>query len=167
MKELITPTVIAIREQLMEYFKGTCIERFTTNGSVRLRGDGSPQRYAYQRREFELALPSILWISDVPILSLNRNPESILFHSTLDRSPQFRAIKGEVNKFMHNYLAGVQVSYEPEKIGKKDDSELLTATIRETPRVQPEGTLSTYATYGTTLTSITMAWDETFTGIPF
>ena len=38
--KVLDKTVMAIREELMSYFKGTCVQRLVTNSSVYLQSSG-------------------------------------------------------------------------------------------------------------------------------
>lgn len=107
-------TTMAIRERLMEYFKGTCVEQFTENSNIRIRSrirDGSAS-YQYLRREQENRQPSVLLLGELPILTLQKAPEQAVFNTRLlTRSPQLREINKELKDFMQKYLSGVEVKH--------------------------------------------------------
>jgi hypothetical protein len=113
-KELgLKATTMAIREVLMEYFKGTCIERLTDNHSVRLiNGISSRGEYQYIRREQENQRPMIVMLNNIPIATVQHAPEKIIFHQrVLTRSPEFREIYKELKLFMDKYLVGVEAKH--------------------------------------------------------
>lgn len=159
-------TVMAIREEMMNYFKGTCVDRVTDNRNVhltRLPSDRLP--YQYQRIEQERKRITGLYVADVLLFTLQLEPDRVLFGKELDRSPQLREVKKAVDKFMERYLAGVSRDYydgtPPQEV---DDSELLTTRPRtrgrdmfdmyeEAMREYPQPRFSFSADNMTTMTS--------------
>lgn len=109
----IEVTTMAIRETLMEYFKGTCVERLTENSSVRLRNiPASERQYQYQRREYENKKPMTVMLGGLPIATVQKAPEQIKFHDkVLTRSPQLREVYRRLQHFMDKYLQGVEVKH--------------------------------------------------------
>lgn len=105
----IDATIMALREELMQYFKGTCIHRLTTADNIswrqaRLQG-GNLHRY--QRDQYESKNEKILFLGGVPILTVKHTPDIVIFHKTLERSEQLRAIKVGLEEFFNNFLRGV------------------------------------------------------------
>lgn len=103
-------TLLSIRETLMEYFKGSCVQKVTSNSNVRLNimqiSEATPQRWW---RSFES--PCLLLLSEVPIATLGKNPDTITFHvDVVRRSPQLRQIRGRLDKFLSEYLPGVAIA---------------------------------------------------------
>lgn len=132
-------TVMAIREEMMNYFKGTCVDRVTANRNVRLtRLPSDRLPYQYQRLELERKRITGLYVADTLLFTLQLEPDRVLFGKELDRSPQLREVKKAVDKFMERYLAGVNRDYydgtPPQEV---DDSELLTTR----PRIRGSGTV--------------------------
>lgn len=110
----IQTTVMALREQLMEYFKGTCIERFTENTNIRFINASTRGRanFSYLRREAENQRPMIVMLGGLPIMTVQRAPEVAVFHATLlTRSPQLRQVYQELKVFMDKYLGGVETKH--------------------------------------------------------
>jgi hypothetical protein len=102
--------VMAIREMLMEYFKGTCVRRVTDNHNVTLQSIQKSSNYYFERRENEIKNPVLLYVSNVPILTLSKEPETLTLHlGTLERSKELREVRIELEKFMHDYLRGVRI----------------------------------------------------------
>lgn len=108
----VQTTVMAIREELMNYFKGTCVERVTTDRNIRTVGLGATRGYYYLRRQTENESPRLLLIGDVPIATLRLSPDRVTFHrGSLSRSKQLREVYALLEEFMHDYLAGVGKEY--------------------------------------------------------
>lgn len=106
-------TLMAIREELMVYFKGDCIERLVESDSVRILENGysdSTRPYFFERRERELQNSSTLRLKGVAIAQLGHNPERLVFETdTMKRSPQLRKLRTEMEQFMGLYLGGVKI----------------------------------------------------------
>lgn len=116
---LVKLTVMAIREEIMQYFKGGCVEKLTQNTNVRLRRVHSDVNYNYERLEMDIHRPSRIWIGQVPIMSVESAPDKMTFHKvTLSRSKQFRRIMQELEEFASKYLQGVERIYEDATITK-------------------------------------------------
>lgn len=145
----INITLIAIRELLMEYFKGDCIERVTDGGNVMIhfeQGHGRAGRwYASFKR------PGYLMLSDVVLARLGQEPDTIEFQRVMARSPQLKAIHKGVNKFLKNYLPGVEVGYKKgDSVKLVDDEELMSVAqpllSNSEKELTPEDILDTYST---------------------
>lgn len=113
MPDEVDIAIMAVREELMEYFKGDCVERFTERGAVRIRGKQyyDPIRaYWYERRERELASAGTLEINGTKIAEVSKEPAQLLFVTqTMKRSPQLRSLRKNIEKFMRDYLPVVEI----------------------------------------------------------
>jgi hypothetical protein len=110
-------TVMAIREHLMEYFKGTCVERMTTNTNVAMQGIEGNAQYQYERIIHNNQNPKLLKIGQVPIAKVHKASDTIvIFTSVLDRSRQLRQVRRMLEEFMDDYLAGVIKEYSDANI---------------------------------------------------
>lgn len=129
----VETTAMAIREELMMYFKGTCVRRLTVHNGINLQhySEGHSNRY-YERRQVELADTRLLYLYDVPIIKLSRDPLSILFYMNhLNRSKQFREVYTLLDGFMAEYLQGVErntIGDETPK-GRRDDTEAVSNCV--------------------------------------
>lgn len=123
-------TIMNIRERLMDYFKGTCVERMTQSGNVMLVKDYriSSDQHQYVRLAIQDENKHIMVIGNTKVFTLTNAPKKIVFYSCLDRSPQLREVKKEIERFMHDFLGGVEVSYIKRKQEERDDSELMKQT---------------------------------------
>lgn len=105
-------TTMAIREELMQYFKGDCVQRLTYASNVRVMGievsmKGLPN---YERVAIKNARRALLRVGDAPILELSYNPAVVVFNTgVLRRSPQLKDIEAALRKFFAEYLPGVEV----------------------------------------------------------
>lgn len=111
----VEATIMSIREQLMIYFKGSCVQHMTSNTNihvylVEISMRGRPN---YNRVQILNNCLSRLFIGTVPLMTLGKMPETVTLHTDiLRRSPQFRAIQTEVEKFLGTYLPGVIVEHQ-------------------------------------------------------
>lgn len=103
-------TIMAIREELMNYFKGSCVERFTTNRNVKLNGLSNYVRFDYQRRECDrMQQVKILSVGSLPLMRVSKSPFKVTFHTAvLNRSPQLRAVRQGVEDFLDEFLPSVE-----------------------------------------------------------
>lgn len=124
-------TIMAIRESLMRYFKGTCVEDMTQSANVRLRKDWTTQgtSHQYERLALEANNKCVLYCGDLKLFTVSSAPKKIVFYSCLDRSPQLREVKKEIAEFMHDFLGAVDVSYIHKDVTETDDSGLMKLTI--------------------------------------
>lgn len=112
--------VMGLREQLMEYYKGTCVRRFVYLSDIQLRdlAEYAHTRYNYQRQTLENERPMMLLVKDVPLLTMKKAPARLVFHTaTLSRSPQFKEIHKQLNQFMSKYLPAVRKEDSDATIG--------------------------------------------------
>lgn len=103
-------TVMAIREHLMDYFKGTCIHRFVEKHNITMMNVSSPAReeYQYIRRQAEAEAARVMYLDSAPILTVKLNPDRIIFNTkVLNRSPELRDVHKEIEAFMQEFLPGV------------------------------------------------------------
>lgn len=107
----IETTVVAIREDLMSYFKGTCVDYMTDHTGLSLNnGYASSYSFRYQRRQRENQEFKIMVLGDrVPIFGLQKAPEKIIFYTgVLNRSKELRKVHELVDEFIRQYLRGVE-----------------------------------------------------------
>lgn len=137
-------TIMAIREELMRYFKGTCIERLTTGSNI-VRQSAMPRgRYQYQRQQAEMEYLTNILIGSVHILTLKYLPDTVIIRSCMSRSPELRKVKNGIEQFLDEYLAGVVKEIEPPVKSDivYDDSNLLKAMPITEHDITPKITLS-------------------------
>lgn len=105
-------TVMALRETLMEYFKGTCVEKMTRNSNVNLYPISERQRGLSRAERWRLSFkrPRILLLADVPLATVGQEPDTITIHTAvMGRSPQLKKVRKELEKFLKTYLPGVEI----------------------------------------------------------
>ncbi len=109
----IEATIMVIREELMSYFKGTCIDRIPVGTAVTVRELGESEGgYFFERRERDLAQARVIGIGYSPILKVRHNPEQVEFITpVLKRSPQLKLVQKELEKFLKTYLSGIERKY--------------------------------------------------------
>ncbi len=103
--------VMKIREILMEYFKGTCVESFVNAPTIAFIEIGRPRgTYQYQRIAQQNEQFSGIYISGSQFLTVQHYPDKVTFNELVcSRSPEFKKIYKEVDKFLGDYLPAVKV----------------------------------------------------------
>lgn len=105
-------TIMGIREFVMEYFKGDCVQRvvYANNlTAVSLAEYVENPRQSYLRRKLAEQRQILLLLGGVPILTLKHRPDTVVLHmAVLERSKQFRDIHKQLDKFLSKFLAGVR-----------------------------------------------------------
>lgn len=118
--EDVNLTVMALREKLMEYFKGGCVESVVYCDKIAVlnlenyqpRGD-----YQYQRRALIAKKPRLVMLSKVPLFSMAKVPDTVTFHEqVLNRSVELQQVYAGLGEFMQKYLPGVQVKVNRERV---------------------------------------------------
>lgn len=110
----IKHTVMAIREEMMEYFKGTCVSRLVDNAgiytdSISLQSN-LRRPYLYQRQNHEQDNPRRLYFGATALGEMHHNADTVSFYpAVMNRSPEFTAIHEQVNAFFSKYLQGVKL----------------------------------------------------------
>lgn len=114
--EGVAKIVMHSREEMMSYFKGTCVDRVVRNSStqrlIQFQGFAlsgrSNRNYYYERREQEIANPKRLYVFDTGFLEVRHEPDTVTFYpGVANRSPEFQAIHRQLKDFFGKYLQGV------------------------------------------------------------
>lgn len=115
----VVPTVMALREELMAYYKGDCVQKLVHDGNIQRISLYNLHRreYQYQRREEANQDEQIVLVGKLPVFTMHRIPDTLVLHDlVLKRSPQFREIGKALEKFMATYLQGVVVEHNKEVV---------------------------------------------------
>lgn len=108
----IDSTVMAIREHLMDYFKGTHVES-VTESNIRLAPKTIRTRRHYEIRNAQLKNTQYLSMAGLILLEVEKNPQKITFNGrTLKRSKAMEALAKEIEAFIGKYLRGVEVVWD-------------------------------------------------------
>lgn len=105
---------MAVREEIMQYFKGTCVSKVTENQNIEMLPISLPSQpaYHYQRQAAARKSGMLLFIGKAPILQLEKSPPIITFQTgVLGRSKQLRELHKQLEIFMKKYLPAVQRSH--------------------------------------------------------
>lgn len=125
----VDTTVMAIREDLMSYFKGDCLNRTVVSGTITWRHFPSRDHYnhRYERLRDEKENRCKLSLRGVHLFTVQKLPYSITFHlNRLDRSKELQAVKAGVELFVSKHLRSVTVKYVGAFTGEQvDDTELV------------------------------------------
>lgn len=126
-------TVMALREEIMRYFKGTCIDRVTTNRNVNtIPLSAERGQYQYQRIERDRQNSCGIYLEDVQLFRVQQSPEKITFTSELYRSPELTQVRKAIDKFMGRFLRSVEIErYEGKEPKQVSDKKLLKSKVRE------------------------------------
>lgn len=111
----IQATIMAIREEVMRYYKDTCIERVTSNRNVNRRylGDYINDRppYQYQRELRQRQDAQLLLIGQFPIAVLRKQPDQLMYvKHVLKMSPGLKQVDEGLHDLIERYLRGVVTS---------------------------------------------------------
>lgn len=114
-RDSIDATVMAIREQLIGYFKNGCIRNVITHSNIVPSSDDNPGGRRYQRHTAQLKNKMTYYFRHGgdyhPFCSTERQPDLITLHlGVLDRSVTMRAIRDGIEECLHKYLRGVHVA---------------------------------------------------------
>lgn len=104
-------TVMAIRERMMQYFKGDTVHiGFDLEHFEYVRPETN-SRYQYERRENELADTRIYTLNGVPIVTVSKHPNytATLHMGAMSKFKQTERIAEELKRFFHDYLGSVDV----------------------------------------------------------
>lgn len=128
----IAKTVMAIRERVVEYYKGSCVDRLTDR-RIDLVGE-SRGTLGINPRQFERLLwqqedSKLLLLDSVNLLTLRRQPDTLILGLNLERSKEMRGVKVGIKNFMGKYLPNVKVHDE-----EFDDKKLVAPTERNQVR---------------------------------
>lgn len=137
----IEATVMAFREHIMQYYKGTCIERVTNSHNIGLIPMQSRSgRYQYQRVANSVRDKHVLALGNTHIGYVEKLPDAITFDlEKLSRSPQLRAVHKGLEKFMGRYLPSIQVKTKGVANNReKDDSNLVLMTFHNVANTRDE-----------------------------
>ncbi len=109
----IETTTVAIREAIMSYYKGTCVERMVDPNNIHIHPIEVNRRYQYEREISGIRSPSRLWIGNAPIMELWKNSNKVIYYDVvLKRSPELRIIRSKLTKFFREYLKDVKVEVQ-------------------------------------------------------
>lgn len=109
----IESTAMAIRENLMDYFKGTCVQRFTTCNvelvGVGLHIDHEGRAFNYEREQHSLRRPMHVLIGGEPVMQVSLYPSKVTFYTARTKpSSQLSKVVEKVSQFLDDYLPTVE-----------------------------------------------------------
>lgn len=125
-------TIMACREVIMAYFKGTTVDSVVkTYTNVSRSMISEPSSYNYQRRQQQQINKQALLIGGTPILYLLKHPREIHFKiGVLNRSKEFQEIHRELEKFLKRYLRAVTIKeVDKRRVANKDDSDKILVNL--------------------------------------
>lgn len=108
----IETTAMIIRERLMIYFKGSCVERLLSSGNVSLKevNPGFRGEFQYVRQKAKKQDKRIVFVGSAPILTIQHVPDKVIFNQkVLRRSPELREVELLLFRFFREYLPAVEI----------------------------------------------------------
>lgn len=115
----IEGTAMAIREIVMEYFKGDCIQKLVDNPYLEVKTVNPPQRgtYYFERRQRENEQSKMVLLAGSPLFTMKKLPDKVTFHEVvMMRSPQMRELSRLLVDFLDEYLPAVERSYHDKPV---------------------------------------------------
>lgn len=153
----IEAVTMGVREQMMQYFKGTCVRELVSGVSVRSSYVQSAGGYYASRRQRanEQVCKIMLQAPDreIRLLTLKKAPERVILQdSILDRSPQMLLIKKGIQESLKTYLRGIKVEHsEKQWEGEQlDDREVVSfrpPQENQDPRMGSRISMADYINY--------------------
>lgn len=105
---------MSLREQLMEYYKGSCGTQFHSPALHDLSFVNQPlnvsgrRAFQYERRDHELHRPVKVHFRNSPLMKLTQHPDEVVFYmQVFQRSPQLTEVHRQLKQFFEQYLSGV------------------------------------------------------------
>lgn len=106
----IETTVMALRERIVSYFNGSCVDMMVEAHNIAIHPMNAQNRYQYQRELIDVRNPSILWVGNAPIMEMWKNGNKVVYYDlVLKRSPELRIVRSKLTKFFREYLKDVKV----------------------------------------------------------
>lgn len=113
----VQTTVMAVREELMSYFKGGCVQKLIKGANVHTMPTRTNVGYDFQRRGVENARPSVIVANDIVIITMRYRPEKITFHQAgIDKNKLSREVGKRVEEFVKEYLGAIEVKFTDEPL---------------------------------------------------
>lgn len=114
---------MAIREAVMEYYKGTCIQGFNRlsnynvgTSRIPLENDGTRRNFNYEREDHQRRNPIAYYLDNAKMFELWRDGHEVIFQpSVMRRSPEMSAAYDQIRAFFDKYLASVTIIERDEK----------------------------------------------------
>lgn len=110
-EDYVEAIVMNLREILMEYFKGSCVDKLISTSIIKrvAVNPSNSGQYQYQREQARRAQEQRVYIRDVPIMNIQHSPDRVTFYTEiLSRSKELRDIHRDVDKFLQEYLPAVE-----------------------------------------------------------
>jgi hypothetical protein len=134
--------VMAVRECLMQYFKGTTVASLADNVDVWWDSIGydDEENHNYRRREHEMRSPMRLLMNGSPLLEVQHHPNiATLYPRILGRSDEYSQMSEHITKFFNRYLGSVELKENKtygstgHRDGSSDKSQMLSTARRYAP----------------------------------
>lgn len=143
--------VMAVRECLMQYFKGTTVASLTDNVNVWWDSIGydDEENHNYRRREHEMHSPMRLLMDGHPLLEVQHHPNiATLYPRILGRSDEYSQMGEHITKFFNRYLGSVELKENKtygstrHRDGSGDKGQMLAIAKRYAPSKDPQTRLT-------------------------
>ena len=117
---------MAIREAVMDYYKGTCIQSFSSlsqyhvrQGRIPLQNDGSRRNFNYEREEHSRRFPIEYYLDGARMFEVWRNDQEVIFSpSVMRRSEELSVAYDQILEFFNKFLPSVTIIEKDTKNSK-------------------------------------------------
>lgn len=107
---------MVLRESIMDYYKGTCIQSFGSmsrysvgRNGIPLPNDGSRRNFNYEREEHNRRNPVAYYLGDSKMFELWRDDHEVVFHpSVMRRSEYISVAYDQLQEFFNKFLPAVK-----------------------------------------------------------
>jgi hypothetical protein len=107
----IQATIMALRQGLMQYFKGSAVDDVVRVNSLQWSSHNPHTQHRYQAEQNRFVNRLTVHLGHHPLLTVEHEPDSICLHlGTLDRSKVMRKIKQGIVSARNSYLTSVILS---------------------------------------------------------
>lgn len=118
---------MVLREAIMDYYKGTCIQSFGSlsrydirRNGVPLQNDGTRRNFNYEREEHNRRNPVAYYLGDSKMFELWRDDHEVVFHpSVMRRSEYISVAYDQLKEFFTKFLPSVTIIEKDSKNSKR------------------------------------------------
>lgn len=117
---------MALREAIMDYYKGTCVQGFSSLSQysvgytrIPLPNDGTRRNFNYEREEHQRRNPLMYHLDGTIMFELWRDPHTATFHpSIMRRSEELSVAYDQLREFFDKFLPSVTIIEKDRKDSK-------------------------------------------------
>jgi len=135
---------MALREAIMDYYKGTCIQSFGSLSQyyvgcsrIPLQNDGSRRNFNYERDEHQRRNPIIYRLDNAPMFELWKYDHEVIFDPiVMRRSEELSMAYDQILSFFNKFLPSVTIveretEYSRDYANGKNDKKYIYRTVTD------------------------------------